>query len=139
MRIGDLPNSETCAKLMMISFSSPKKNLDVYKMVQACETYNAHVTNERAKLLSRYGEQNEDGTVTLKGDAIETFNKAMNEILDMEYDREICIPDLTEADFEEGNCQYPTDKRFWINGRDIMAVLSFIDKSKKERDGKNGI
>lgn len=135
MRIGDLPNSETCAKLMMVSFRSPKKNLDVYKMVNEIEQYNGYVANERAKLLSRYGEETEPGVFTIKGnDTIESFNLAMNEILDMEYDRDICIPDLAEEDFEEDNCQYPTDRRFWINGRDIMAVLSFIEKLKKERN-----
>lgn len=135
MRIGDLPNSETCAKLMMVSFRTAKKNLDVYKMVQECSKYNDYLQNERMKLLSQYGIDNGDGTFKLEGDNVGLFNAKVEEILDTECEFEFCISDLTEKDFEEDNCQYPNDKRFWINGRDIMAVLSFIDKLKKERNG----
>lgn len=134
-----MPNSETCAKLMMVSFRTAKKNLSVYKMVQECSKYNDYLQNERMKLLSKYGTDNRDGTFKLEGDNVGLFNAKVEEILDTECETNFCIPELAEEDFEEDNCQYPNDKRFWINGRDIMAVLSFINKLKSERNSSNGI
>lgn len=132
MRYGDLIKGETSVKLTMVSFSSAKKNLDVYKFTKSIEPLMEYYENERSKILQRFGEYNGNGTFNIPQSSVADFKKSMDELLELEITDNIYCPDLSENDFYDDNCQYPQDKSFWLNAYDISGILALIDKLKNE-------
>lgn len=133
MTYGDLLNSEVCAKLMMVSFGTPQKNLQVYHFVNSTMDYRKYFENERSKLLDKYGELQEDGKYTIHGkDKIDEYNRKIDEILNMKIDGDLVDPGLSESDFSDMLCSYPNDKRFWLNASEIYQILSISKKIKSE-------
>lgn len=123
MTYGDLTSRETCIKLSMVSFSSPQKNLEVYKFVCALRPFQEFFEIERSKLLQKYGTDDGNGLFTIRGEAINDFQKDLKKICDMEIEDTIPPLNLTEEDFSEVNCTYPPDKNLWMSANDIDAVL----------------
>lgn len=137
MKYKDLINSETCAKLMMVSFSTPQKNLQVYRFANSIMEHQRYFENERTKLLDKYGEIQADGTYRIKGkDQIDEYNHKIDSVLSLEINGEFIDPDLNENDFSDYLCSYPSDKRFWLSANEIAQVLS-ISKKIKEEAGKS--
>ncbi len=125
---GDLPNRELLTKLSMVSFSTPKKNLDVYRFCNAVNPHLDFILNERQKLLEKYGEKEQGGTYKVE---VKPFNEAMRGIGVLEVPDDIPDHGLTEEDFE--NCEYPKAKELWLNANDIMFLLNLSKKLKQEK------
>lgn len=131
---GDLPSEDACFKLTMVSFSNPKKNLDVYKFANDLRVFQQAFANEKNKLLKQYGapQQDKPGTYWL-GDNAVIYNAKIGDILATQLENpSITIPNITEADFEEKSCSYPTNKDMWLNGKDIGEILEFLSKVNKK-------
>lgn len=128
MTYGDLTSREICIKLSMVSFSSPQKNLEVYKFVYALRPLQEFFEVERSKLLQKYGTDDGNGLFTIYGEAINDFQKDFKAICDIEIQDTIPPLNLTEEDFSEKNCTYPPDKNLWMNANDIDAVLKISKK-----------
>lgn len=130
----DLPSAITFIKLTNISFDRPSKNLSVYRFVNSMMEHVRFLENERDKLLQNCCNPIHDtpGAYTIT----DIYKEKMQEILEMEIVpvTPIQIPDLTEDDFSDSKCQYPTDKQMWMNGQEISAVLYLL---KKFNDKKN--
>lgn len=132
MKYGDLINAETSVKLTMVSFSSAKKNLDVYKFSKSIMPMLEYFENERNKILQRYGEYDGNGYFNISQSSVDDYKNSINELLELEITDDIYCPDLSEDDFYEDNCQYPNDKSFWLSANDIKGILTIIDKIKNE-------
>lgn len=113
----------------MVSFDSPQKNLEVYRFVNDLKPLQEFFEIERSKLLQKYGCDNGDNTYTVKGqDNISNYQKDVHQLLDLEIDENIFIPNISLEDFS-GNCSsYPEDKNLWMNAHDIESVFNFIEK-----------
>lgn len=133
MKYIDLINYETCAKLMMVSFSTPKKNLQIYKFSNFVLDCQKFFDNEKNKLIEQYGEIRDDGTYRISGDdKIKKYKDGISDILSLDIPDGIIIPDITEEDFADDSCEYSKDKRFWLNGNEISKFLAFLDKARNE-------
>lgn len=130
---GDLPSEEACIKLTMVSFSNPKKNLDVYKFANDLKVYQRAFANEKNKLLKQYGTPQTDKLgVYWLGDNAPIYHAKIGDLETSQIDNfNISIPNITEADFEERNCAYPADKTMWLSGKDIGEILEFVKKLKE--------
>lgn len=131
IKYGDLPTYKICEKLLMLSFDSPSKNLSVYCFVTALQEHIQFVENERNKMLEKYcpaipGKPGTYATTPL-------FKEKMQEVLDMELNatNPIPLPDLTENDFTDSQCQYPADKTYWMNGSEIIGIIELLEKFKR--------
>lgn len=129
LKYSDLPTRETCVKLSMISFSSPQKNFDVFKFAYALKPLQEYFGRERDKLLKKYGEETEPGKFRITGkDKLDAFNNDLNALQDVEINDSIPYPKITENDFTDNLCAYPSNKELWLNAFDIDMILSFIKK-----------
>lgn len=140
MKIKSLPITEISLKLGMISFSTPKKNLDVYRFIKSITPSQQYFDLERQKLLQKYGKEVEGdpGRYRIDGpEKVKAFNEDIEKIGELDIINEVYCPDLSEEDFEDENCCYPSEKTLWMSGRDIDYVLQFISEAKKERTNQN--
>lgn len=131
---GDLPSQEACIKITLVSFSNPKKNLDIYKFVNDLKVYQEAFGNEQSKLLRQYGTPQADkpGTYWL-GDNVTIYHAKIGDLEATKIDNfNITIPTLSENDFDEKNCAYPLDKSKWLNGNEIGEILEFIKKMQED-------
>lgn len=136
MKYKDLPNRTTCVKLMMISFASPQKNLQVFKFAEAIKPLQEFVANEHNKLIDKYGRMNDDGVFAVTNpEAKKQFAVELEEFLEQDITGTLPKLDLTEDDFSENNCRYPTSSDFWLNAFEINSILNMIEalKTKKEK------
>lgn len=131
---GDLPTREACIKLTTVSFSSPKKNLDVYKFTNDLKVYQEAFNNEKDKLLKQYGTPKADKpSIYWLGDNAPIYYAKIGDLEASQIDNfNISIPNITETDFEERNCAYPADKTMWLTGKDIGEILEFLGKVKED-------
>lgn len=125
---GDIPSRDTCFKLSMVSFDSPSKNLRVYKFCEALRVCQNFFENERHKLMEKYGTEESPGKYK-----VETvpYNTGIKNLIALEIDDEIPDHGLTENDFSDDMCQYPTDKNLWLNAAEIRTILAFGEKIKE--------
>lgn len=127
LKYGDLPSRDVCAKLSMVSFDSPKKNLDVYRLISALNGPQTFFISEHDKMLKKFGKPLESGAYSVV-DNLEEYKKEINALMELSIEDDIPKPNITADDFM--SCSYPTDKNLWMNASDINAVLSFIQKLK---------
>ncbi len=131
LRFGDLPNSNTCVKLSMVSFESPQKNLDVYRFISSLKPLQEFFNSERKKLLVKYGKTDDKGVCSILGeDNVKGYKEGLEAILRLEIKDHIPNPLLEEKDFSEDFCRYPDDKNLWMNAADIDSILTFCEKLK---------
>lgn len=130
LKFKDLISIDICAKLSSVSFNSPKKNLDVYRLVSALNGPQSFFIKEHDKLLQKYGKPLKNGSYDLS-DNINEYKSEMDKLLDLEIDGDIPCPSISADDFDSDKCVYSTDKNMWMNAKDINSVLSFIQKLKK--------
>lgn len=129
MTYGDLINRDICIKLSMVSFESPKKNLEVYKFVKSLDSSQEFFEIEKSKILEKYGKREENGYFHINGEEnVSNYKKEILEVLNMEIEDGIYNPNLSEDDFS--GCRYPDDKNLWMSANDIDAVLSICSKLK---------
>lgn len=140
MKYRDLVSFETMAKLTQVSFSTPTKNLQMYRLAESLRTHQSYIENERNKLIRKYGEPTEGGNYAVKGkEAIDKFLFEFNETLDVDVQGEIECPNIKEEDFSDDNCSYPIDKSMWPNAKDIASFFEFCNELEKEKKNeKNG-
>lgn len=127
----DLTSRDNCVKLSMVSFSTPQKNLEVYKFVCALRPLQEFFEIERSKILQKYGTDNGTGLYTITGtEKVKAYQDDLQKLLDIEIEENIPCPNLTENDFFSDNCSYPQDKNLWMNAHDIESVLAISKKLK---------
>lgn len=117
----------------MISFSTPQKNLQVFKFVNAIEPIQDYIANEHNKLVDKYGRMNDNGVWEVTNPvAREEFREEQKVFLE----QDICDPlpqlDLREEDFEDGKCVYPHDKAFWLNAFELNSVFNMLSALKAD-------
>ncbi len=122
---GDLPQRDACIKLMQVSFSTPQKNLAVYKFCQKVFELRSFYEAERTKLLKKYGDPTEnEGEFLIPKCNVDSYNRELRKLLETEVEEELVLG-LTEDDFSDDNCHYPADKNLWLNAGEIMTFLRF--------------
>lgn len=137
MKFKDLIKTNICIKLSMVSFSSPKKNLEVFKFIQSIRPHQEFYDIELSKLLQKYGEPIPDkpGTFSIRGQKnVDGYNNALKELHEIDMDN-IYPLNLTIDDFDDNVCTYPDDKSFWLSANDIDAILTFCEKLNEEKKG----
>lgn len=127
LKLKDLPSLEVCVKLSSVSFNSPKKNLDVYRLISALNGPQTFFISEHDKILKKFGKPLESGGYSVV-DNFEDYKKEINSLMELSIEDDIPKPNITADDFM--SCYYPPDKNLWMNASDINAVLSFIQKLK---------
>lgn len=133
MCYGDLIILELCDKLSMVSFSEPRKNLEVYKFIHSLFPFQDFFAKERNKIIDKHTENDDEGHLVILGEEnVAEYNKEINNLLGMKIDVDIYIPDLTIDDFSDENCQYPKDKNLWMSAKDIDSIFNFLDKLRGE-------
>lgn len=141
MKFRDLPKRDTCIKLSVTSFSSPRKNLEVFKFINSIKPFQDYIAQETSKILQKYGHPSDDGMYTVTGkENVDAYYASLNEVLEIdisELDVDIFSPNLNIEDFEEENCQYPNDKSLWLNASDIDSVINFSKKINEELKNKD--
>lgn len=140
MTYKDLIKTNISVKLSMVSFCSPKKNLEVFKFIQSIRLYQEFRDIELDKMLQKYGKPTPDkpGTFIIHGqENIDAYNEALDELFQIGID-DIYPLDLTIDDFDNDSCTYPDDKSFWLSANDIDAILKFCSKLKDESETKKG-
>lgn len=135
MKYRDLPTAEVTAKLIQVSFSTPSKNLQMYRLYTDLQKHQGYIENERVKLVRKYGEETKSGFAIKKQQDIEKFSADFAKILDAEIEDDIKCPDITEDDFLDENCCYPMDKTLWPNAKDIAAFMNMCNILKEEKSG----
>lgn len=132
----DLPGMDCLMKLMQISFSDPGKNLAMYRLYTELREHIVFCSNEKDKLLRRYGEEMppDSGTFRLRGENIAAYRTALGRALDIEVAAEIHDPGFTAEDFSAENCAYPPDKGSWPSAFEIATLLEFCGNLKKEKE-----
>lgn len=124
----------------MVSFASPKKNLEVFKFIQSIEPHQKFFDTEVGKLIQKYGVEIPDnpGRFSIRGqENVDAYNKALSELSEIDMDN-IYPLNLTVEDFDDNVCSYPDDKSFWLSANDIDAILKFCSKLKDESEMKKG-
>lgn len=121
MIYADLPMIHMTQKLSMVSFSTPQKNLSVYKFVRSLEPLQSWLANEIVKAY--------DGKEELDADA----KARLDETLAMPVSTNIEILELNESDFENENCRFPIDSGAWMSANDIKTIFEFLKKLEKEK------
>lgn len=137
MKYKDLIRTNISVKLSTVSFSSPKKNLEVFKFIQSIRPHQEFYDIELGKMLQKYGEPVPDnpGRFAICGkENVDGYNNALNELLDIDIDN-IYPLNLTIDDFDDNVCTYPDDKSFWLSANDIDAILKFCSKLNEEKEG----
>ena len=120
---GMLPTRESCIKLMAISFSSPQKNLTVYRFCNKVVGFLEFVETERSKIVKKYGDPTEkEGEYFIPKPRQEEYNREIKELYGTRTDEPLELG-LTEEDFEM--CHYPNDERMWLSAGEIMIFLGF--------------
>ncbi len=135
MKYKDLPKFDSLIRLIQVSFSTPKKNLDMYRLYVALKEHVLYVDNEKNKLMRFYGTDSGNGTITITGENVKKYTDDWNAILDMDIEAEIPKISITEADFDDNNCTYPQDKTMWPSGADIVTIIEFCNKLNDEKTG----
>lgn len=131
MTYRDLIIPDICAKLSVVSFSTPKKNLDVFRFISSLRPLQEFFESERNKILSKYG-TNEDGKYTIQGhESVTACQKELDDLADLEITDTIYCPDLSFDDFLDDLCEYPKNKQFWMNANEINALFNFLKMIKK--------
>lgn len=140
MKYRSIPSLETTQKLIQVSFSTPAKNLAMYRLAEQIRTHQSYIENERNKLIRKYGEPTKDGNYAVsKKEALDKFFLEFNATLDTDIPDKIENPNITEDDFSDDNCSYPIDKSMWPNAKDIASFLKFCSELEKETNNeKNG-
>ena len=129
LRFRDLPSLTVCAKLSAVSFDSPKKNLEVYRLISALSGPQRFFASEHDKILQRLGKPLGDGSYSV-ADVIDEYRTELDRLSDIELTETIPVPSISEDDFDSDKCVYPPDKTFWMNAQDIHSILTFIQKLK---------
>lgn len=136
MKYKDIPSVEVTSKLIQVSFSSPSKNLSMFRLFEQLKSHQSYIENERNKLIRKYGEQTKDGNYAVsKKEALDKFFLEFNATLDAEIPDNIECPNIKEEDFSDDNCFYPIDKTMWPNAKDIATFLNFCKLLEKEKSG----
>lgn len=140
MKLKDLISSALSVKISLISFASPKKNLEIFKFIESITPHQKFRDIELDKLVKKYGEPLPDKPGIFRftsQEAIDSYNKAIGELFDIDIDN-IYPLNLTPDDFSDDVCTYPDDKSFWMNANDIDTILKFCSKLKDEFEIKKG-
>lgn len=123
IRLGDIPPQPLLAKLTHISFSTPQKNMNVFKYIKSVQENLIFLQNEKIKLMQKYGDPQEDGSYLITKPNVDKFKEEMSAIFDLDITESIYPHGLTEEDFTDEKCSYPEDKTFWLNSSDIAVLL----------------
>lgn len=123
IRIGDMPSRSLLSKLIRVSFSTPQKNMDVFKYIKSVQDNTEFYQNEKFKLMQKYGDPQEDGSYLITKPNMEAFEKELDALFELDITDSIYPHGLTEEDFADDKCAYPEDKKFWMNGSDITFLL----------------
>lgn len=135
MKYRSVPSAETMDKLTQVSFSSPSKNLSMFRLCESLKTHQSYIENERNKLIRKYGEPTKDGGYAVsKKETLDKFFLEFNATLDSEIPDKIENPNIKEEDFSDDNCSYPIDKSMWPNAKDIASFFSFCNELNKEKE-----
>lgn len=126
MRYADIPSADTMSRLIQVSFSTPAKNLSMYRLYDSLRTHQNYVENERIKLIHKYGEDLGDGNFAVKNpEALKKFRIDFGRTLESIIPDKIECPDIKEEDFLDDNCSYPLDKTMWPSANDIGNFFDF--------------
>lgn len=123
IRLGDIPPQPLLAKLTRISFSTPQKNMNVFKYIKSVQENLIFLQNEKIKLMQKYGDPQEDGSYLIPKPNVDKFKEEISVIFDLDITESIYPHGLTEEDFTDEKCSYPEDKAFWLNSSDIAVLL----------------
>lgn len=126
MKYKDLPKYEILNKLQSVSFSKPTTNLRVYRWCDAVSKQLNFAENERAKLVKKYGSEDESGNWNVDHENIEKFFKEWDEVIDMEIQDEIPALNVSFEDFEDENCFYPKEKEQWLSPKEIGYICKYM-------------
>lgn len=129
LKMKDLPSLDVCAKLSTISFDSPKKNFEIYRLISALKAPQSFFASEHGKILNRLGKPTGDGSYSV-ADSFDEYKSEMDRLMELEITDDIPVPSISEDDFNSDKCVYPQDKNFWMNANDINSILVFIQKLK---------
>lgn len=132
MIYGKLPSRDLLRKLAAISFSTPGKNLNVFRYCEAAKTELEAFDAVRNKIIRRYGiqDKNEPMSYKIPAEKRESYLKDIKELLDTECGSKIPDHDLTESDFADGACFYPEEPSLWLSAADIDAILHFTEEKE---------
>lgn len=126
MKYGDLPKLRVCDKLVNISFNTPQKNLNVFRFYNAVLPMLQFLEAERDKIIMKYGVCDSRNLYTIKN--MVAYKDELTALMEMEIKDNIPILSLTEEDFDDQNCCYPSNKSMWMNGAEISAIIKFCEK-----------
>lgn len=120
---GKLPTRDACYKLLQVSFSTPQKNLSVYRFYKKIFELLDFIDKEWRKIVQKYGDPTgNDSEHMIPKCRQEEFEEEMKSLFATSVD-DIPSLGLTEDDFE--NCKYPNDEKLWLNAGEIMTFLKF--------------
>lgn len=123
IKLGDLPTQTLLNKLIRVSFSTPQKNMQVFKYFQSVSKSLVFLENEKLKLLRKYGDPKENGNFWIPKDKTEEFKEELQKLMDVDVTEDICLHGLTEDDFMDENCAYSDDKSSWLNASEIAFIV----------------
>lgn len=125
MTYGEIPSRELVRKLSSVAFSTPGKNISVYRYCVAVNSELDAFANARRKILEQLGEQNNNNPneYTIPPENLESYKEKMEELLSIECSSEIPSHGLSPSDFEEGECRYPENPELWMTAADIEMLL----------------
>lgn len=123
---GKLPISNLCAKLLSTSFSTPQKNLMVYRYCMKVMEHSGFLQNEKEKIINKYGEFVKGTEYVIPKANIDSFNSSIKSLLETEIEEELPALDLTEEDFSDENCCYSKDKSLWLSPAEISTILNIL-------------
>lgn len=136
MKYKDLPKYDTIIKLVQVCFSTPQKNIMMYKLYNYMKENIIFIESEKNKLLKKYGIDEGNGKYTLKGENYVEYVKAWNDLLECEIEGELPKVDFNEDDFNDDKCSYPPEKDMWPSGLDIATLLNLCNVMEKEKSGE---
>lgn len=125
MTYGELPSRELVRKLSSIAFSTPGKNVAVYRYCMAVNLELDAKANAKRKILENLGTQNKNdpNAYTIHPENIEIYKDQIEDLFSIECSSDIPPHGLSASDFEEGQCRYPENPDLWMTAADIEMLL----------------
>lgn len=133
MVYNDLPPYALTLKLTTVSFSTPQKNLEVFKFFNSLKPLYDWIENERIKIFTDKEGAPEPDEETRK-ERVEKFK----ELLEFPISDRVYTLRLSESDFEDENCRFSNVPDAWLSANDIRLLMKFIDKVKEENGDMDG-
>lgn len=132
MKYRELPSLDAITRLTSYAFVRDGADESVYKFYKGFLIAFEYFSNQREKLLKKYGEKQPNGNFiiseTNKSKCFEDFNS----LLDSDVNFDIYPLDITEQDFDPQYCRKPSEINLVLSAVEKRAILNVSESTSQD-------